>query len=213
MDTSELILYYLPELQEQQQAMEAVLGDLSINGRRLSESDLSLSIGYLVGIPGCEMVNAGSDYKKPDKSFAVLHNLSDGRISEFLAAVRQRDDLRVDLKAVVTEHNMKWNCIDLIEELKREHEVMQAFMSARNALNAARQWQQLINEQNLHVQYGVLLEELNSVVDSASTVIKRGERGIEMELGDLIACRQSLAQILQRLAVHQAEVEGLEEDI
>lgn len=213
MDNNELILYYLPELQEQQKAMEAVLEELSINGRRLSEADLNLSIGYLVGIPGCEMVNAGSDYKKPDKSFAVLHDLSDSRISEFLAAVRGRDDLRVDLKAVVTEHNMKWNCIDLIEELKREHEVMQAFMSARNALNAARQWQQLINEHNLHEQYGVLLDELNSVIDSSSAVIKRGERGIEMELSDLVACRQALAQILQRLAVQQAESEGLQDEI
>ena len=212
MDNSELILYYLPELQVQQQAMEAVLEELSIDGRRLSESDLSLSIGYLVGIPGCEMISAGSDYKKPDKSFAVLHNLSDGRISEFLAAVRGRENLRVDLKAVVTEHNMKWNCIDLIEELKREHEVMQAFMSARNALNAARQWQQLIIEQSLQEQYGVLFEELNSTVDSTSAVIKRGERGIEMELDDLTACRQSLARILQKLAVYQADNESLEEE-
>lgn len=53
----------------------------------------------------------------------VLHGFSGKRLDEFLAALR-KNQARVDLKAVATETNKKWNSLQLYAELKREHEVM-----------------------------------------------------------------------------------------
>jgi hypothetical protein len=206
-----VVLYYLPDNEHQLQAISDVFLELGVEGRRLSEADLNLNIGYLAGVDGCEMISAGSEYRKPDKTFAIMHNFDDAKISEFLAAVRNKDGLRIDLKAVVTEHNMRWNCIDLVNELKREHEMMQAFMSARNALNAARQWQNTIEENNLETQFGLLKTEVDRIVESAGIVIHKGERGVEMELDELQETRRALADILQRLSLHHAEMTGVEE--
>ncbi|MDO4326594.1 MAG: DUF3783 domain-containing protein [bacterium] len=58
-----------------------------------------------------------------EEEMLVLHGFSGKRLDEFLAALR-KNQARVDLKAVATETNKKWNSWQLYAELKREHEVM-----------------------------------------------------------------------------------------
>lgn len=53
----------------------------------------------------------------------VMYGFSAKRLDDFLAALR-KNQARVDLKAVVTDTNKKWNSLQLYAELKREHEVM-----------------------------------------------------------------------------------------
>ena len=41
------------------------------------------------------------------------------------------------MKAVLTEHNSKWRCIDFFRELEREHMFMSAYQSLRRQVLVA----------------------------------------------------------------------------
>ena len=47
---------------------------------------------------------------------------SDGLLNRFLAACKEDGMPQIDYRAVVTEHNIHWNVLDLYQELVQEHE-------------------------------------------------------------------------------------------
>ncbi|WP_412710658.1 DUF3783 domain-containing protein [Clostridium sp. AF37-7] len=42
----------------------------------------------------------------------------------FIYALRKKGVGRIDYKAVLTPYNMKWDSVQLYEEIKKEHEMM-----------------------------------------------------------------------------------------
>ena len=61
-----------------------------------------------------------------EQEVLVMHGFSGRRIDELLAGLRKAGVSKVELKAVVTETNADWSFFHLYEEIKKEHERMNA---------------------------------------------------------------------------------------
>ena len=61
----------------------------------------------------------GKDLPDPTILFSEF---SGGLLNRFLAACKEDGMPQIDYRAVVTEHNIHWNVLDLYQELVQEHE-------------------------------------------------------------------------------------------
>ena len=55
---------------------------------------------------------------------AIMAGFSSAQIDAFIHALRKKGVGRIDYKAVLTPYNMKWDSVQLYEEIKKEHEMM-----------------------------------------------------------------------------------------
>lgn len=55
---------------------------------------------------------------------AIMAGFSSAQIDAFIYALRKKGVGRIDYKAVLTPYNMKWDSVQLYEEIKKEHEAM-----------------------------------------------------------------------------------------
>ena len=55
---------------------------------------------------------------------AIMAGFSSAQIDAFIYALRKKGVGRIDYKAVLTPYNMKWDSVQLYEEIKKEHETM-----------------------------------------------------------------------------------------
>ena len=55
---------------------------------------------------------------------AIMAGFSSAQIDAFIYALRKKGVGRIDYKAVLTPYNMKWDSVQLYEEIKKEHEMM-----------------------------------------------------------------------------------------
>ena len=62
---------------------------------------------------------SGKDLPDP---MILFSEFSDGLLNRFLAACKEDGMPQIDYRAVVTEHNIHWNVLDLYQELVQEHE-------------------------------------------------------------------------------------------
>ncbi len=53
-----------------------------------------------------------------------LPDLPGQKLDQFLNAMRKQKIPKINLKAMLTEHNVKWDSMTLHDELAREHEAM-----------------------------------------------------------------------------------------
>ena len=68
----------------------------------------------------------GSEEALPEISeqVLVLKGFSGGRLDQLLASLRRAGVPKIDLKAVLTEHNSGWTFYHLYEEIREEHASM-----------------------------------------------------------------------------------------
>ena len=55
---------------------------------------------------------------------AIMAGFSSTQIDAFIYALRKKGVGRIDYKAVLTPYNMKWDSVQLYEEIKKEHKMM-----------------------------------------------------------------------------------------
>ena len=55
---------------------------------------------------------------------AIMAGFSSAQIDAFIYALRKKGVGRIDYKAVLTPYNMKWDSVQLYEEIKKEHKMM-----------------------------------------------------------------------------------------
>lgn len=85
------------------------------------------TVGYLAGMEGFEAASVKPE-QLPEipEQVMVLKQFSERRLDELLTNLRKAGVPRIQLKAVLTEHNSGWSFYHLYEELKEEHEAMTA---------------------------------------------------------------------------------------
>lgn len=72
-----------------------------------------------------ETMDAESCRKKDfSDEMAVMAGFSSAQVDAFIYALRRKGVGRIDYKAVLTPYNMKWDSVQLYEEIKKEHEAM-----------------------------------------------------------------------------------------
>lgn len=116
--------------------IRAILKEMGIAAVTVEKSQINQSVGYLAGYKGFAgdaEAFTGSGYTA---EFMLMSGLSETQLDQFLAKMRAADAV-IDHKATVTETNKQWRFKELIGEIEKEHEVMQAWLALKNAVKEA----------------------------------------------------------------------------
>ena len=138
----ETVLYYNPNKAAHAAKLKSVFVRMGIRIKNISEVQLDETVGYLSGVNGFEAASEGGSGEQPegsditgeadngvgaiDEEMLVMKGFTSGRIDLLLREFRKAGIGRINLKAIVTEHNQNWNSMELYQELKAEHEMMHA---------------------------------------------------------------------------------------
>lgn len=137
----ETVLYYNPNKAAHGAKLKSVFVRMGIRIKNISEAQLDETVGCLAGVNGFEAACAGgsrdsleaaditgeiniSGGAAIDEEVLVMKDFSDRRLNELLMQMRKAGVPKINLKAVVTEHNIGWTFRQLYEEIKKEHEQM-----------------------------------------------------------------------------------------
>lgn len=148
---AETVLYYnpgVPETMKHVAMMKSVFVRMGVRIKNISPDQVMETVGYLAGMDGFpasgegtgEQNGAGKGEMSPDSpapqekeaenlpqipsQMLVLKNFSGRRLDELLLNLRKAGVPKIELKAVLTEHNSPWTFYHLYEELKEEHEAI-----------------------------------------------------------------------------------------
>lgn len=121
--TNEVVLLYNMK-PERLKTIKFVLLRMGVRMKNITRELYSQPIGYLTGIKGIDKLE--EEYKGDgfQDEMLVLKGFSNLRIDELLRQLKKGNIEKIQLKAVVTEHNQFWNSIQLYEEIKKEHDIM-----------------------------------------------------------------------------------------
>lgn len=125
MNFETVLLYNLDE-GEKARKIKMVLLKMKVKVRKVSKEQYLEPVGFLAG--NKEMVSSGEIYEGEgfSEEMLVMKGFTSGRIDLLLREFRKTGIEKINLKAIVTEYNQKWNSIELYQELKAEHEMMHA---------------------------------------------------------------------------------------
>ena len=115
------ILMYIANESKRKQ-IEALCARLSITAKQLKPSDMNNTVGGLVGIKGIggqKNINIPFGYMLPE--LMIFSGIDDKKLDVFLESYRNEGIEKVELKAIVTPHNIKWTLYELVQELKKEN--------------------------------------------------------------------------------------------
>lgn len=115
-----ILLYSVP-LQLHRQ-LDLIGQKVGFSCKKIAKKRFLQPIGCHVGMPGFEQTAEwyeGNDLPDP---VILFHGFSDGLLNRFLSACKQDAIPQISYRAVVTEHNIHWNVLDLYHELAQEHE-------------------------------------------------------------------------------------------
>ena len=124
----ELVLYYGtndPGMKKHEMMMKSVLVCMGVKIRNVKPEQVMETIGCLAGMPGFqEQENASAPLPVIPEQMLVMKDFTSSRIDTLLYQLRKAGVPKIDLKAIVTEHNCGWSFCKLYEELKEEHRLM-----------------------------------------------------------------------------------------
>lgn len=118
---NKLILYSIDD-KAKNAAFEKLCREMGISTKRLTQSDMTKPVGTVAGIKGIKM---SPDSKKPEGIFKIPEilifcGINNSHLDTFLAKYKEYGIAPVQLKAIVTSHNISWSIYSLIQELQRE---------------------------------------------------------------------------------------------
>ena len=116
-----LVLLYNIRDDAKRQRIGLAARKLGIAARSVRTEDFGHPLGFLLGLEG---FSPAEEAAEPfSEEMLLMHGLSSAQFSGFLEALR-RNRTPVALKAVATEHNVRWSSCALCRELRLEHEAM-----------------------------------------------------------------------------------------
>lgn len=122
-----MVLYYTPEKSAEDQKLKGVLVRLGIRIRNITPEQAGQKVGYLAGLPGFEeMPEQEEEASVIPEKMLVLCGFGQRKLEEMLNQFRKAKIPPIPMKAVLTEHNSGWSLVELYQELRQEHEKMNA---------------------------------------------------------------------------------------
>ena len=116
-------LYNLDAGTERGDAVRTVLAARGIRVKTVEPDMLGNPVGAIAGLAGFHRSSKPYVGEVPDTEFMLLSNVSNQKLNELLAAMREAD-CSVGCKAQVTQHNRLWPFATLVAEVSREHAAM-----------------------------------------------------------------------------------------
>lgn len=113
-----LLFHVQPEKTKQ---IESVCRSLKLQTVKIKPSSYNQKLGYLAGIKGFNREN--TVYQGPDfpSEMLVFSGMDSDMVDTFLTKCRESSIPPINLKAVVTPHNVFWSAEALYKELLKEH--------------------------------------------------------------------------------------------
>ena len=121
-----VLLYNFTDSKRKMKVQQALM-PLGFRLKAVKKEEYGLPVGTLVGIKELdneEAITDSSDNMDFSDEMAVMAGFTSTQIDAFIYSLRKKGIGRIDYKAVLTQHNMKWNSVKLYHEIKREHEAM-----------------------------------------------------------------------------------------
>lgn len=138
--TQETVYLYHISLDSQRgQKIVKALEEISVQVAELREDLLGETLGYCLGLPGFSKSGLPAPEESFDQEVLVMKGFTRQSMDRMLKKLKQKEIPSVALKAVLTEHNSKWRCIDFFRELEREHMFMNAYQKLRRQILVAEQ--------------------------------------------------------------------------
>ena len=123
-----VLLYGLDETAPRGATVRQLLAALRLEARTVTDEMLSQTVGWCAGLPGYppqQEASCAASCAAPAEEAMVLCGLNKSRLDELLKALSE-NGISIYLKAVLTEHNCGWSFYELYQELRQEHEKMNA---------------------------------------------------------------------------------------
>ena len=129
----QVLVYHLGNDEEK---LLDVLQKLSISVKVLEPAELSESIGYLCGMYGFTPAGLPPAGENPKKPLMVFSGITRAELDRILSACFQAGIAAPALKAMVTETNKHWSVLQLLIEIEKEHQLMQALKALKKRRQA-----------------------------------------------------------------------------
>ena len=117
-----VLLYNLNN--EKGRKIRFLLVRLGMRIRVVEKEDYGKPLGVLAGMKDVTLENENAPVEDFDDEMMVLHRFTDKRLDALLQGMRKEGIERVDLKAVLTPTNCRWNSWQLFQEIQEEHRTM-----------------------------------------------------------------------------------------
>lgn len=114
-----ILLYSVPA--EQHRQLEALGMRLGYSCKKIARKRFTAN-RLSCRIAGFEQNGDWYEGKDLPDPMILFSEFSGGLLNRFLAACKEDGMPQIDYRAVVTEHNIHWNVLDLYQELVQEHE-------------------------------------------------------------------------------------------
>lgn len=119
-----VLLYNFTDPERKMKIQQALM-PLGFRLKAVKKEEYGLPVGILAGVKELENEKPeGSENMDFSDEMAVMAGFTSAQIDAFIYSLRKKGVGRIDYKAVLTKHNMKWNSVKLYQEIKREHEAM-----------------------------------------------------------------------------------------
>ena len=116
------VLYYVHEDKKIQ--LEVLCLSLNLRAKQLKASDLNERLGVLAEMKGIKMTEVSQNEKAPFlfqmPEVLVFSGVPEKKLDGFLAGYKNLGLENIQLKAVITPHNIRWTLYQLVQELKSE---------------------------------------------------------------------------------------------
>lgn len=132
-----VLLYHIPASRPRGKQIRDVLERLGMAYEDIPEAMLSQTVGYLAGLQG--FPRSEESYRGPvtPDECMLMSQLSRERMDALLAELRRTGAAPIRLKAVVTEHNQRWRMAALLQEIAREHAIMEVYGKLQELIDKA----------------------------------------------------------------------------
>lgn len=130
-----VLLYNLNN--EKGRKIRFLLVRLGMRIRVIEKEDYGKPLGVLAGMKDVTLENENAPVEDFNDEMMVLYRFSDKRLDALLQGMRKEGIERVDLKAVLTPTNCRWNSWQLFQEIQEEHRTM----TGENDAKYGNKWQ------------------------------------------------------------------------
>lgn len=188
-----IIAYGVPSDTPEGQRLQEIASAYGITVSEIEAKDFNQKLGFMAGLEGYDEVPEPYTGEAPPHSIIWFVSVPRETLSQILRSYSLTPGLKpIDLKSVITEHNVGWTLAEHYLELRQEHRVMRAFTflsQSRGALEAL--------DKNSYTDESY--QALSDAVSEGLQYVEAIQKGIEVSPDEIEAKARAIKAAYQAL--------------